>query len=353
MKKLIICFILITLNISCNTTEPPLPDGDRPTLTLTLEDVSCTEAWIKLSTTDLSLPTNITLSKISNVTDTINLVSADTLLYIDSLLPNNSYTYQVSSIKYQVSSNKLPVTTLDTTSHNRTWQVFKFGEHQHSVLYDVAIIDENNIWAVGEIYLLDSLGNDDPHAYNAVHWDGNAWTLFRIMFYTICGQQSRTPYPAKSIYIVDESEIWIAGGGRQLAKLDGIVQTNTFCPPFSIIINSIWGQETRNLSVVGNNGKVGYFQNSSWSQLESGTEVDLFDIWESNDGTLWTCGYSNDYGTTALLRFSGTSWKTVYEGSGNNQSNGYYIGPISGVWGTNNYRIYMMNWGGIRTGKQQ
>ncbi len=44
---------------------------------------------------------------------------------------------------------------MDTTSHNFTWQTCTFGEHSNSVLYDVAIIDENNIWAVGEIYMND------------------------------------------------------------------------------------------------------------------------------------------------------------------------------------------------------
>ena len=45
----------------------------------------------------------------------------------------------------------------DTTSHNFTWETWTFGEHSSSVLNDVAIIDENNIWAVGEIYMNDSL----------------------------------------------------------------------------------------------------------------------------------------------------------------------------------------------------
>ena len=52
------------------------------------------------------------------------------------------------------------------------------------MLYDVAIIDENNIWAVGEIYLNDSLGQPDPTPYNAVHWDGISWNLKKIYFPT-------------------------------------------------------------------------------------------------------------------------------------------------------------------------
>ena len=46
----------------------------------------------------------------------------------------------------------------DTTSHNFTWQTFTFGEHSSSTLYDVAIINDSSIWAVGEIYMNDSLG---------------------------------------------------------------------------------------------------------------------------------------------------------------------------------------------------
>jgi hypothetical protein len=41
----------------------------------------------------------------------------------------------------------------------------------------VAIIDENNIWAVGGIYMDDSTGQPDPEPYGLVHWDGNKWNL--------------------------------------------------------------------------------------------------------------------------------------------------------------------------------
>jgi len=68
----------------------------------------------------------------------------------------------------------------DTTSHNFKWQKFTFGQHSSSALYDVAIIDENNIWAVGEIYTNDTLGNPDPYAYNALHWDGIKWEVKKI-----------------------------------------------------------------------------------------------------------------------------------------------------------------------------
>ncbi len=55
-------------------------------------------------------------------------------------------------------SNELSVTTMDTTSHNFTWQTFTFDKHSSSVLNEVAIIDENNIWAVGKDTKRDGFG---------------------------------------------------------------------------------------------------------------------------------------------------------------------------------------------------
>ncbi len=48
---------------------------------------------------------------------------------------------------------------MDTTSHNFTFTSWTFGTVGSSTLYDVAIINENNIWAVGEIMIADTSQN--------------------------------------------------------------------------------------------------------------------------------------------------------------------------------------------------
>ncbi len=68
----------------------------------------------------------------------------------------------------------------DTTSHNFTWQTWSFGEHSSSIFNDVAIINDSSIFAVGEIYMNDSLGQPDPIAYNAAYWNGNEWSFQKI-----------------------------------------------------------------------------------------------------------------------------------------------------------------------------
>src|SRR5690606_9849046 len=118
--------------------DPPIPDNKK--LTLTFEDASCTEVWFTLETENLQLPTDITLLLNDSVPQYSRLNTQDSLLYIDSLLPNQTYTIQsfIHSINQsELSSNKITFTTMDTTSHNFTFETFTFGEHSSSVLYDV------------------------------------------------------------------------------------------------------------------------------------------------------------------------------------------------------------------------
>jgi hypothetical protein len=166
---------------------------------------------------------------------------------------------------------------MDTTSHNFTWQSWEFGECGSSSLYDVAIIDENNIWAVGEIYMQDSLGNCDPNAYNAVHWDGTKWELKRIPIYLGSGFPF---YPViKSIFAFSENNIWFEAG----IHWDGISFKQV---PFNIQwngnVNKLWGSSSEDLYAVGNNGNIAHWDGVRWKKIESGTTLNIYDIYSDN-----------------------------------------------------------------------
>ncbi|HCY76600.1 MAG TPA: glucosyl transferase [Ignavibacteriales bacterium] len=342
LKIFLIITLLVFIQVSCNTTDPKV----EPELLLKLEDVSCTEAWLQLSTNNIQLPATINLLKNNSVAQTLNLSTTDSLLYIDSLLPNQNYSFQVSSIQSAtggpVSSNKVPVTTLDTTSHNFTWQTFTFGQHQHSVLYDVAVIDENNIWAVGAIYMNDSLGNPDPTSFNAVHWDGQHWELKKIG--GIGGWACHTVFAFSANDIWFEGTIHWDGASYNVHKNGWPLMPNGD----GWQVNRMWGSNSNDLYAVGNNGNIAYYNGTSWTKLESGTTVNLNDVWGNADGkTGWACGYTDDYGTSALIKIKDGVVEKVFEGFSNSQSNGYYVGPMSGVWSDNVYRVFLMNWGGI------
>ncbi len=75
--KIVLILNAVAIYNSCNTTEPPPPppNGDKPTLELTLEDVSCIEAWIALTTTNFTLPAELVLKQINPTGDTLSQVS--------------------------------------------------------------------------------------------------------------------------------------------------------------------------------------------------------------------------------------------------------------------------------------
>jgi hypothetical protein len=274
--KLLFAFLSVLfflLIVSCDTIEPP----NNKALTLKLEDVSCTEACIQFASTNIQIPSNLTLLINDQAKKTINLTTADTLLHIDSLLPNQNYSFQVSSI----SSNKVTATTLDTTSHNFTWQTFTFGEvgAGSSTLYDVAIIDENNIWAVGEIYMNDSLGNPDPNAYNAIYWNGVEWNPRKIN--VLFRGKSITP-PLEGVFAFSSNDIWFVGSLP--IHGDGedweIYDLRTMVDP-NISLSKAWGSNSNNMYFVGRNGSIAHYGGPSvgWQKIESGTTTNIDDIW--------------------------------------------------------------------------
>lgn len=282
--------LLLIIVVSCNTTDPTPPDETKPTLTLAIDDASCTEVWLQLTTKDLTLPAELTLKQYNpsgdSLTQTFSLSTQDSLLYIDSLLPNQTYQYQVSSGQYQVSSIKQQVTTMDTTSHNFTFTSWTFGTIGSSTLYDVAIINENNIWAVGDIKIADTSINGYT-TYNAVHWDGSEWELLRIQNYDY---PNTLVYGAlQTILAFSENDIWFCSYSN-LVHYNGSTFTSKAQFMTSINFNGqvlkMWGSDKNNIYCVGRSGAIYHYYGTGWQRIESGTTLDINDIWGAyNDKT--------------------------------------------------------------------
>ncbi|MBI5663459.1 MAG: glucosyl transferase [Ignavibacterium album] len=286
MPLLILIIQTLLFTAGCKqSTEPKL----EAELKLELEDTSCTEAWIKLSATNLQSPATINLLKDGSVAQTISLWrDADTVLYVDSLLPNQTYKFktivQSSNQQINTSSNEITVTTMDTTSHEFSWQSWEFGTTGSSTLYDVAIIDENDIWAVGEINIADTSINGYT-TYNAVHWDGTKWELKRIYHYSSCNP---VDYPAfRSIYAFSDTNIVLASRGS-IGWFNGKTNKSdcSIRPLLTGAINKLWGSSSGDLYAVGNNGNIAHWDGRKWTKIESGTTLPIRDIWgDFNDKT--------------------------------------------------------------------
>ena len=69
---------------------------------------------------------------------------------------------------------KLIAETMDTTSYNFIWKIDTLGNYG-SYLKDVAVIDENNIWVVGNIRVPDPDSSSNGTSWkecNAVQFAG-------------------------------------------------------------------------------------------------------------------------------------------------------------------------------------
>jgi hypothetical protein len=138
------------------------------------------------------------------------------------------------------------------------------------VLYDVAIIDDNNIWAVGEIYMNDSLGNPDPTFYNSVHWNGQVWKLKKIFY-------NGGIWVIRTVFAFNENDVWFSAFVRY--DRQNFVELPIPNVLIGWRINKIWGASSDDLYIVGNNGNIAHYNGSNWSKIYSGTELDIYDIW--------------------------------------------------------------------------
>jgi hypothetical protein len=163
-----------------------------------------------------------------------------------------------------------PPAPTDSTSHNFVFQQYAFGESGSSTLYDVAIINDTIAYAVGAVYLRDSSGRGDPQPYNLAKWDGQQWKLQKLL-------TNGFPPPIKSILVFNEHDIWLDpwfhydGQNFQEIPSDPIF--------FGIGIGKMWGTSSSDLYVVGTSGFIAHFNGSTWTKIESGTTLDIYDIY--------------------------------------------------------------------------
>ncbi|HKJ81377.1 MAG TPA: hypothetical protein VJ954_05090 [Ignavibacteriaceae bacterium] len=341
MKIMIIVLASLLANLFSCSSNPTEPSGNYGTIVISFEGTSSTEAWVNLKTQNISFPAEINLLLDSKKLTNINLTSNDTTIYIDSLLPNRSYQLeaQFTANNLAANSNKLIVQTLDTTSHNFTWQTYTFGGQAGScVLRDVAIINQNDIWAVGEIYMNDSTGQPDPKVYNAVHWDGSKWELKRI---TTEFRGNLITVPLEGIFAFSSLDIWtvgslpIHGDGTNWTMYD--VRTTTDA---NLALSKAWGSNSNDMYFVGRNGSIAHYLNGYWSKIQSGTSLNIQDIWGGvnpyTGETEVLCIASNIFATTE------PSWLIQIKPTFNNWLNvGTLPATMSSVWFMPGIKYYL------------
>jgi hypothetical protein len=257
--------IILFFILSCQRSTDPVPS-----LRLELQDVSCTEAWLEVTGGNGS---TVIINRDGVTAREVTLTGSGAMVYDDSLLPNTAYVYQAVNPQNGQQSPALPVTTMDTSSHNFTWQVYEFGGYSSSYFNDVAIISENDIWAVGEIVTPEG-------DYNAAHWDGEKWELKKIKT-NACGGVIYPPI--KTIFSLSQSAIIFGHIDGSITYYDGFDFINdcSLIEQFNGSATKIWGTSIDNLYFISVSGFIAHYNGQEWTKIESGTELDIQDIWGS------------------------------------------------------------------------
>lgn len=91
-------------------------------------------------------------------------------------------------------------------------------------------------------------------------------------------------YRTSCILALSSTDIWITAGD-QITRWNGSSQEETMCLPVSFSVNKLWGSSSDSVYAVGNGGNILYYTGGVWQQLQSGTTVDILDIWGGFNST--------------------------------------------------------------------
>ena len=95
-------------------------------------------------------------------------------------------------------------------------------------------------------------------------------------------------------------------------------------------MNKIWGSNSNDLYVVGNNGNIAHYNGSSWEKIESGTTTDLTDVYGDGDN-VFICGYK-DFKPTVLLKYNNGVITKLIEENHFEYKTDFISGWIKSVW---------------------
>ena len=330
------CIFFLLLEFGCRNGNP-IASNIQP-ITLTIEDVSCTEVWLKISVDNVTHPA-VTLERNTTIIDTLFMVAADTTIVDTSVKAGQTYCYTARLLNSSFKST-VQARTLDSTSNAINWYADTLGTQ--GLVRDVWVFDKNSALAVGQILLNNTNGQADmENPYGIARWNGQNWQLQKIY-----DNNNQIIPELRGIFSFNGVDIWLADGG--VYHWDGISsKMSASYSRISLIggvdngqsINKLWGTSSYNLYGVGDKGMIAHYNGSSWQKMESGTTVDLNDIFGLDANHIWAIGTMSDGNGTVILSFDGMAWKSLYQGNyygfnsvWTNQSTWLYISGDSGPY---------------------
>ena len=164
----------------------------------------------------------------------------------------------------------------DTTSNNFVWSADTLGKI-NTVFRDVAILDSNDIWIVGNIPEEDFEGGE---SYNALHGNGIAWDRKRVIIESYSG--TRRAAPLETIYQYKD-ELWFGAYNGGYTIYDGTSWKVRYLNEHPGSIFEIDGDGGDTLFVSGNNGILVGYDGTNFFRIENDLQEDILGMAFAND----------------------------------------------------------------------
>ena len=323
----------------------PKPEPDPPrhtTINLAVSDRWTHSITLDISVEDVSEPCIVLLEQDHEPIDTLEIIIADTSIIIENLNPQTNYTYQAFFTQegiYEDSSQSIQTATLDTTNHDMNWEIQTIGI-SGSMLRDVHIVNENDIWVVGQIVLDDpdsSWNGTGKKTFNAAHWDGNEWEYMRII-------NSEELY---SIFYFNENDIWVSSGFPKHWNGEEWTMYHLQNMGIPASVEHCWGTSSDNMYFVGYGGSIVYYNGSEFTKMESETDIDFHDIWGIDDNHIWASGYKSSVpGGGIFMFFDGENWNTIHKYNYPEDMHAPIESMVRSVWTNNMNYLYLTGFSG-------
>ncbi len=192
----------------------------------------------------------------------------------------------------------------DSTTQNFTFEEYEFGDGGNSSYFnDVWIFDENNIWAVGEVY-------HDPvlsptNEYNIVQWNGNKW-IGRGRGFNSVGIYGLWPIDSSHIYFAVGIVLEYKNGEFNWMDFSQL----NFSQGQSV--QHLWGSSESNIWGVGPWGTIVHYDGSKWTKLDFDTQYYFYDITGIMEtGEAYAIARNENY-ATMIVKLNNGSAETVY-----------------------------------------
>ncbi|MBP7543231.1 MAG: hypothetical protein KA747_06460 [Ignavibacteriaceae bacterium] len=275
--KMFYTLFLLGLGLFTGCSESPT-DHQVEKPVLTVDDISCTEGWLNLSIPPGMLPAQVLLLQDNQTVMSISVVSADTLLYIPSLTHSKVYVFQASITppnNSAIFSNVTNLTTLSPTGNSFSWTKHYLGSTNinYSYVNDIAIISENDIWAVG-LFVLPDTNLAGYSNYNAAHWDGTGWE-YKKLWFEAPGNYQSVPAITGILAFSHDNLFMMSEWGTTF--YDGKNQSKTENGPYWT--TTIWGSDSNNIYAGGYSGKIYHYNGTVWTLIETGTNLYVNNIY--------------------------------------------------------------------------